>query len=275
MPYANPAAAAAYANPAATVAHEMGAASYYTQLGGALLGGIGPPLNAQQLAQGQALHTAGLAYGELGTGIANQEATSGFTIAQAILGEEGYGLKGQTLAAQIAAGGQQQGIEQEQYGITAQKYPQEQAEAALTYKNKQLGLQRGAAGSGTLNTQGSKEAQTTAKQQYAWQSATIFRQQQLAQLGQQSEQIGYGLSGEQLANAQRELALTSQRQGLGLQQSMQQLTYGLSQLGIQATPTKFYAAAQNATGAEATLYRGALGQASLLGGLSPTTGAKT
>ena len=243
--------------------------SYLSQLAGTLLGQYGTTIAGAQQSSAEAARTAALLNPALAVNSQNLIATKGYSIANALLGEQGVQVAGETIAAKEQAAGQQQGIELGEYGVTSTRFPEEQAQAALTFKNKQLSQQSSAAGSGTLNTQGSQQAQQTNAQEYGFQQQTIYRQQALSQLSQQAEQVGYGLTQEQLANSQQQLALTGQRQGLGLQQTIQQLGYGLSQLGISSTPVKYYAAMQTAQGTEATAYKAALGQASLLGGIGP------
>jgi hypothetical protein len=202
----------------------------------------------------------------------NLTSSTGYDFANDLLGYQGLGLQSQGLAAQAGAQGQQQGLEQAGFAVTQQKYGQEQQQAALEEQQRQLGLQSQAAGAGTLGTKGSKTAQTTAGQEYAWQSATIYRQQQLAQLGQQSEQIGYQTKAEQLALGQQQLSLTAQKQGLGVQQAQSQLGFGLQQLGIKSTPASYLSQIAQAEEGGATTARGVLSTAALIGGLGPSFG---
>ncbi len=271
MPYTNPPAGSVVPpnTPAGEEAGNIAAGTNQGGLAGTLIGGVIVPITTAETQSAQAAHTAALITPRIAVTQQHLIATGGYDIASAILGEEQTTLAEQTNLAKTLAGRQQQGIEQAQYGITSTKYPQEQAQAALAYKNTQLANQRGAAASGTTGTTGAHEAQSTAKANYGWRSATIYRQQQLAALGQTSEQVGYGLSQEQLANSSQQLALTAQKQGVSYQQLISQLGYGLSQVGIKTTPVKYYAAMQGAAGTEATTYRGGYAQASVLGGLGP------
>ena len=199
----------------------------------------------------------------------NMVSGTGFNFANALLGYQGLGLQSQGLATQAATAAGQQGLEQAGFAITQQRFGQEQATAALQYKNKQLGLESQGAGTGTLNTTGSRTAQATASQEYAWQQATIYRQQQLSQLAQQSEQLGYQTKASGLAQGQQQLALNAQQQGLGVQQYASQLGFGLQQLGVKATPAALLSAISSAETGQATQLKALISQSSLIGGRGP------
>ena len=203
----------------------------------------------------------------------NAVSNTGFSFANALLGYQGLGLQSQGLATQAQTAAGQQGLEQAAFGITQQRFGQESATAALQYKNRQLGLESQGAGTGTLNTTGSRTAQATASQEYAWQQATIYRQQQLSQLAQQSEQLGYQTKASGLAQGQQQLALSAQQQGLGVQQAQSQLGFGLQQLGVKATPASLLASIASAETGGATQIKALLSQASLIGGLGPNFGS--
>ncbi len=243
-----------------------------SQIASYLLGG-----QAGAMAQGGlTLSTAEQNLGTTIPGLAVQGqsdiSNAGYGLASDLLGYQGTQLSSQQLAEQAGTQAAQQGIEQGQYGLQSQQYPEQQAEAALSYKNQQQGLQGSLAASGTLNTQGSKEQQGTAAQEYAWQQADIFRNQQLAQLGQASEQVGYGGQQEQIANAQAQLALTAQQQGLDVQQVVPQLGFALQQLGINAQPQQLLAQAMNAQGGQAQAAQAVLSQAGVATGMGATLG---
>jgi hypothetical protein len=242
--------------------------TYEKEIAGYLYGGYAGTIAKSQL--GTALGSEALGLSPYGMALTAQglQAGAGFTFAGAMLGYRGLGLESQTLARQASTAAGQQGLEQAMYGITASRYPQEAAQASQKYLMTQLGLQGQGAGTGTLNTAGSYNAQRTAAQQYSWQLATIYRSQQLASLGQQSEQLGYATKAGGFGNAQQQLALSAQQQGLSVQEMEERLQFGLSQLGIKATPASLLQSLATAQGAEATTLKAYLSQAGLLGGVS-------
>jgi len=205
---------------------------------------------------------------------AEAQSTTGYDLANALLGIQGTGLQSQGLAQQATTAAQQQGLEQAQYGVQQGQYPEQMQEAALQNANAVIGARDAAAVGGTLNTTGYQRGQATQAAQYGWQQADIFRNQQLSQLAQQSEQAGYGGQQEQIANQRQQLALAAQGQGLSAQQAQAQLGFGMQQAGISATGD-IYGLLQQAAGAQggaAQTYAGALSQASLMGGLGPAFG---
>jgi len=243
-----------------------------SQIAQYLMGGSGIGMAQGGLTFSTAEQSLGTAVPGMAVQGQNAISTSGYQLASDLLGYQGTQLQGQGLAEQAGTAAAQQGIETGQYGLQAQQFPEQQAEAALAYKNKQQNLQGGLAASGTLNTQGSKEQQGTAAQEYAWQQADIYRNQQLAQLSQQSEQVGYGGQQEQIANAQAQLALSAQQQGLDVQQVVPQLGFALQQLGISAQPQQLLATAMNAQGGQAQAAQAVLSQAGVATGLGATLG---
>lgn len=263
---------AAGATPAGTYAGLATSGTWQNQVSGYLYGGAAGQLAGYGL-QG-AVANEGLGLSPYTLAIQEQNLTSGagFDFAGALLGYQGLGLQSQGLADQSQTAAGQQGLEAAAYNVTSQKYGQEQSQATLEHQQQQLTARSGAAGTGTLNTQGTRTAEKTANQEYAWQSATIFRQQQLASLGQQSEQLGYQTKAEGLALGQQQLALTAQKQGLSVQQAQQQLGFGLQQLGIKATPAAYLSQIATAEEGGATTLRGVVSQASLIGGLGPSFG---
>jgi hypothetical protein len=138
-------------------------------------------------------------------------------------------LQGQGLAEQGAQAATQQGIEQQQYALTAGQYPEQQAEAALNYQNALRGNAASQAASGTATTQGGLAATGTLGAQYGFQQEDIARAQAQAGLGQQSEVSGYGYSQQQLQNAQKNLGLVAKQNGMNQQQVYQMLSYGNAQ----------------------------------------------
>jgi hypothetical protein len=246
--------------------------TWQQNIAGYLYGSYAGQIGQYGLQGALAQESLGLAPETLAAQEQNAVSGAGFDFAGALLGYQGLGLQSQGLAQQGATAAGQQGLEQAGYAITSQKYGQEQQQAALEEQQRQTGLQSGAAGAGTLHTQGAEQAQTTAAQEYRWQQATIYRQQQLAELGQQSEQLGYETKAGQLALGQQQLALTAQKQGLSTQQAQQQLAFGLSQLGVKATPASLLSSIATAEEGGGTAVRGLVSQAGLIGGLGASFG---
>jgi hypothetical protein len=220
-------------------------------LGGAQLGMVGPQLGVSQA--------------ELG----NQQ---GYSLANALLGYEGTGLQSQGLAQQASTEAAQQGIEQAQYGVSQTQYPEQQQEAALQNQNAVTANRDAAAIGGVTNTTSAKRTASTQASEYGWQQADIFRNQQLAQLGQQSEEQGYAGQESGIANQRQQLALAAQGEGLSAQQAQAQYGFGLQQLGINASPEQYLSTVANAQGGEAQQLAALGSQAGLIGGLGPNFG---
>lgn len=211
------------------------------------VGGANPSALLQQLQGEAAPTTAGtnlqyaLGQQELGLTNANLADTTAYNTAMAGnsaqqlgLSEQGLGISQLGLQQQGAQLAQQQGLEQQQYGLQSGQYPEQQAEAALSYQNAMQQTQGGQAIGGTANTVGGRQNVSTEQQQYGFQTEDIARAQALSQLGQQSEESGYGYSQEQLQNAQSNLSLSAQANGLSEQQMLTMLNYGNTQAGAGA-----------------------------------------
>lgn len=197
---------------------------------------------------------------ELGAG-------TSYDLSNALLGYQGNQLQQQGLATQMGTAAQQQGIEQAEYGVQQGQYPEQMQQAALQNALAVAGMQDQGAIGGTLNTQGYKRQQAAQGAEYGWQQADIFRNQQLAQLGQQSEQVGFGGQQAGYANQMQQLGLAAKSQGLNAQQAYEQLGFGLNQLGISSSPEQYLSAIQQAQGGAAQTMQAALSQAALYGGL--------
>ena len=243
---------------------------------GALLSQALPQISAYQT-QAAGAELQGAVAGQL-TGVQEQEAQSQgtYSAANALLSQQGLGLQGQALGSQAQTAAAQQGIEQSQYGINQTQYPEQLQEAALQNANAVRGAQDAAAVGGTLNTTGYQRQQGTQAAQYAWQQADIYRQQQLSQLAQQGQQVGYGGQQEQIANQMQQLAIQGKQQGLTAQQAQDQMNFGLQQLGYQGQDAALQYAQQVATaqGGAAATVAGVGAQAGLIGGMGPGMGSK-
>ncbi len=111
--------------------------------------------------------------------------------------------------------------------------------------------------------------QATQAQEYGWQQADIYRAQQLAALGQQSEEVGYGGQQELSANQMQQLELAAKGQNLTGEQAMSQLGFGLQSIGYGASPEQYLSTIAQAQGSGAQTLAGLGSQAALIGGLGP------
>lgn len=168
---------------------------------------------------------------ELAQTVAYNNAMEGYQSANLGLSNQGLGIQQLGLQQQGAQSAAQQGIEQQEYGLQQGQYPEQSAEAALAYQNAVMQNQGGQAIGGTQNTVGGKAQTSTLQQQYGFQQEDINRAAALSALGQQSEESGYQYSNEELANAQAQLALSGQANGLSGQQMATMLKYGNAQAG--------------------------------------------
>lgn len=247
----------------------LGSSTYQDQIAGYLSGQYGST-EAQYGLTG-ALGSAQLGLDAPGLGVSSAELqnTTGYDFANALLGYENTGLQSQALASQGATAGAQQGISNAEYGVSATQFPEQMAEAKQQFQTAQQGQQDQGAATGTTNTQGQKTAEANLASNYGWQQADIYRNQQLAALGQQSSEVGFGGTEEQIANAQQQLGLSAQGQGLSAQQASDQLQFGLQSLGVSAEPEQYLASIANAEGSGAQQLSALGSQAALIGGLGP------
>lgn len=243
--------------------------SWQSQISGYLSGQAAPSLAQGGLASALGSAQLGMVGPQLGVSQAELASNQGYSLANALLGYEGIGLQSQGLASQASTAAAQQGVEQAEYGVQSGQYPEQMQEAALANANAVKNMQDQGAIGGTLGTQGYARQQATQAAQYGWQQADIYRAQQLAALGQQSEQLGYQGQQNQFGNQQAQLALAAQGEGLSAQQAQTQFGFGLQQLGIQASPEQYLSAIANAQGGAAQSLAALGSQASLIGGLGP------
>jgi hypothetical protein len=197
-----------------------------------LMAGIGPQLAAGDINQNLLQQQLGMVGPQVQAQQAYQGAMAGYQGQNLQLSEQGLGISQLANQQQQQQAATQQGFEQQQYGLQAGQYPEQQAEAALAYQNALQQTQGSQAISGTQNTVGGKQQVSTLGQQYGFQQEDIARAQALSQLGQQSEVSGYGYSQEQLQNAQKQLALSAQSNGISEQQLMTMLNFGQQQAGV-------------------------------------------
>ena len=204
-----------------------------SQIGGMVAGQAAPGIAAAGLQEQQAMQQAGLAGAGMQLGAAQLESSTGYDIANALLNYEGIGLQSQGLAQQAGFAGQQQQLEQQQFATQQTAVPEQLAQAKQQFGTAMQGQEGAAAASGATSSVGNRTAQQNLTSNYGWQQADIYRNQALAQLGQQSEQVGYQGQQAQFGNQQRQLQLAAQGAGIPVQQAESNLTYGLGALGIQ------------------------------------------
>lgn len=244
--------------------------NWQSEIAGYLSGSYAPAEGQQGLTAALGGAQLGLVGPQLGVSSAELGNQAGYSLANSLLGYEGIGLQSQALASQAGTEAQQQGLEQAVYGVQQTQFPEEKAQADLANANAQRQISDSGAITGTTQTQGHGRAVATQQSQYGWNLADIYRNQQLAQLGQQSEQVGFGGQEEQIANARSQLGLAAQGQGLSAQQATNQLGFGLQQLGVSASPEQYLTGIANAQSGEAQQLSALGSQASLIGGLGPS-----
>ena len=235
----------------------------------ALSGAAGPGIASDQLGLATAMQQVGLSGATAALGAGNAQSTYNYDVAGALLGEQGITLQSQELGSQSQTASQQQALEQAQYGLNQQQYPEQQTELNSQYGTQLTGTIGNAAASGASNAPGTTQALGNLAQSYQYGSADIYRAQQLSQLAQQSELAGYQGQQGQFSNAQQQLGLAAQQQGLDVGQYQQQLAYGLSQLGMTGDQNVLTAITQAASsGADISSSIAAmLSAGSVLGGM--------
>jgi hypothetical protein len=267
------------------------------------------PINPQSplgvLNAGQAVNIAGTGLsidqlmGELGLNQAqvNQQVAQatqglGYTEAQAGIGQEQLGLQGQGLEAQKQLLGTQFGIQGQtlagqeqlaatQYGLTQQEEAAQQQAQQVAYGNQQAATQGQIATSGAVGSVGAQRQVAT--QGFENQQAQAALQRQAtgaqAQYGFQQEQFGLEAKGQaaqqaysmgDIARGESGLNLASQANGLTLDQTINQVGYGMTQAGLQGQQNaeQLYGQLGAAVGQGATYQAGAIGYGALLGGVN-------
>ena len=130
----------------------------------------------------------GMVPSQLGVGVAEAGANSGFDLAQALfsankwIGLQEQGPRRPAKDRRAATGHRAV----RGYGVQATQYPEQQAEAALANQNAVIANRDSAAIGGVTDTTSTKRTASTQAQQYGWQQADIYRAQQLAALGANS-----------------------------------------------------------------------------------------
>jgi len=217
-------------------------------------------LTQQQLLQAIAPQTAGDALSESATqqqiGLVGPETAQQVAYANALAGiqTQQYGITQQQNTLQQTENTQQgaqnvaqQGLEEQGYGLQQQAYGiqggqlgVQQAQLNLAYQNAVTGQQNQGAASGTLYTHGQQQAlgtlaqnQSLSTQSLGLQNQLLGNQQQQSQVTQAGEESGFQFNQQQLANAQQNLQLIAQANGLSQQQALTMLNFQAQQAGIQ------------------------------------------
>jgi hypothetical protein len=249
--------------------------------------------SAQQSAQAgvadaAAMQQAGLAASQIGLGAETQQVNYGYGLLQGYNQYQQNQLQQQGQAQQMGTSAQQQALELEQYlgqqqgnKLTEAQTANQSAELAYNYplQQQQLAGQEGA--QGATNTVGAKQATaqlaaTSGPQGFQQQALGLTQAQnvlnsQMAAVGQQSELAGYKGTQEQQANAEQQLQLAAQSNGISVAQLKTQMAVAAQQLGVQFDPTQSIIAASTAQGSAAQGVAASMGGIATLAGLSPQT----
>jgi hypothetical protein len=212
-----------------------------------LLQGIAPQTGADAL-QIQGLQAQQQLIGpETQQNVAYANALAGIQSSQYGITQQQTGLQQTENTQQSAQNATQQGIEQQNYGlqqgaigIQGQELGVQQQQTNLTYNNALRSQQDSGAASGGLYTHGQSSAMNTLTAQDQLQNQTLGlqnsllnNQSQSAANTQQGEQSGYQFGQEQLQNAQSNLGLVAQANGLSNQQALTMLNYQNQQASLQ------------------------------------------
>lgn len=236
---------------ASTPAYSTPSAAYKTLLTKAGQAGAGTGNNILSNLGGAFLPTAGLSGMQTGaietqmgiipqqTGLNNayQSAMAGYTLGQLGIARTKLNLQGLQLSQEQGLNQYQNAIEQQQYGLTQQTFAQQIAQAQLAHRTNLQNLQNNIAQSGMQNGKGQQLAMTTLQQNYGFQLASIGRNQAMATLSQQSTLAGQKYSTQQIANAQANLGLLAESNGLSQQEVNTRLQYAISSGELQGVET--------------------------------------
>ena len=216
-----------------TVTNDLNSPNQFDQSVGQLAAGAGTQVGLGNLQVASAEYNYGLTNAQQSISNEYNNTLAGYQLAQLGISQQQLGIQGTSLQQQQQLQGVQNTTEQATYGLQQQVFPEEQAEATANYNEQQSQLQGGLAASGALNTKGSTQQQTLLGQNYAWQQADIGRAQQEAALGQTATVAGQQYSSEQLNNAQSNLSLLAQANGMSEQEVYNQLAYMTANNQIQ------------------------------------------
>ena len=262
------------------------------QLQGALGGGAAVQVAGTGLTVDELMGQLGLNQAQVNQTEAYQQLQGSYAQANAGIGQEQNLLSQQGLGAQAGLLGTQYGIQQQtlagqeqlagiQHGLSEQQLADQKAQQALSYQNQVQNTQGSLAASGALNTEGSKQVQNTnaAENQFAQAALQRSGTGLQAQYGYQQQQFGLEAQGQaaqqgyslgSIARGQQGLELASQANGLSLDQTLNQINYGMQQAGLagQGNADQLYGQIGSAVGQGATYQAGAIGYGALLGGVN-------
>jgi hypothetical protein len=224
-------------------APNTGAASTQQQL----LQGLAPTTGADNIAIAALQSQQQAITPQVAQETAYANALSGIQSSQYNIQQQQTGLQQLGNTQQAAQNTAQQGIEQTGYGLQQAAYgiqgselTNQQASLNLNYGNALRSQSDTGAGQGTLNTQGQARANSTLGTQQVLatgalglQSQLLGNQQAQSQNTQAGEESGYQFNQSQLANAQQNLGLIAQANGLSNQQALTMLNYQNQQAGVQ------------------------------------------
>jgi hypothetical protein len=263
-----------------------------TQLQGIYAGGQAVNIGGSQINVDELLAQLGEVNPSVNANQQYQQLQGQYAQANAGLGMEQLGLQGQALGAQAGLLNTQYGIQQQtlkgqeqlaatQYGLSQQDIQAQKANQALNYGNQQINTQGQIATSGAVGSQGQQRQVGTEAFQNTQANAALARQQQgeQAQYGFQQQQFGLEQEGQaaqqqyslgDIARGEQGLGLAATANGLSLDQTLNQVNYGMQQAGLQGQQTfdQLYGQLGTAQGQGATYEAGAIGAAALTGGVN-------
>lgn len=225
--------------------------SYYNQImhdtskdattGESLIGGlaasVAPTVGEAGVEAASTSSLASLVSKQLNLSDTYQSTLAGYTLAKLGITKEELGVQATTTAEKQQLESTLNPLEQQEYATTATKYPQEAAEAAQTYKMKLQSEQGAIATSGAEGTTGAKSTLTTLSKQYGWKLQTITRSETLATLEQKGTLATQKYTTEQLSNAQTNLQLLAEQNGLSQTEVVTRLNYSIAQNKLGANET--------------------------------------
>lgn len=234
----------------------MNSGNTTNQLTGTIASGQAVPIAGTNLTVDELLGQIGLTQGQVALSNANAGLQGQYAEANNYIGQERLGIQGQGLEAQSKLEGTEYGLQQKALEGKAQQTDQ-------AYGNQVANQQAQQAQSGAVGTKGQAQQIETGKSQFAYQQAQLQQEQQ-----QQAASHAYS-TGE-IARGQAGLALSAQQNGLSLDQTLNQINYGMAQTGLQGqmTEDQLYGQIGQAQAQGATYASGALAQGALLGNVN-------
>lgn len=263
-----------------------------TNLLGTYEGGQAVNVAGSNLSVDALMGQIGLVNPEVNAEVQNQQLQGQYAEANAGIGQEQLGLQAQGLGAQAGLLNTQYGIQQQtlqgqeqlagtQYGLSQQALAAQQAQQNLSYGNQQRATQGQIATSGVVGGQaGQNQVSTQATEnQLANQAIQRTGIGEQAQYGFQQQQFGLEQQGEaaqqqyslgDIARGESGLNLAAQQNGLSLDQTVNQINYGMQQAGLQGQQTadQLYGQLGSAIGQGSTYAAGAISAAALTGGVN-------